>query len=321
MNYMELIKVYLNTSTLAHQTLKNYHKRLEEFCIFLSQQLQCKVDDVDLDKIYKIYNSRDEIVSHRPIDAKLLDFYLVQMVPHGYNKLLVTSNALKSFFKFFSKNYNYFDIVSKQQFNINDFKKVKKPIRILSRHEVLRFLQSLIKYSKNLERDTLLFTLLLSTGCRISEISNLRLKNIFIEDELILLEKTKSKKQRVVALRDGYGDILKAYYAENNLNNDDFLFNINGNAITRSYVTSLLDEYLLKANLPHVGIHSLRHSFATFMYEAGSESTTIQQLLGHESLLTTLIYIHPYYTRNHNIKIKENDDVYKIIAPILKKYI
>ncbi|WP_370877705.1 tyrosine-type recombinase/integrase [Paenibacillus anaericanus] len=52
-------------------------------------------------------------------------------------------------------------------------------------------------------------------------------------------------------------------------------------------------EYLLKANLPHVGFHSLRHSFATFMYEAGSESTTIQQLLGHESLLTTLIYIHP----------------------------
>jgi len=321
MNFLDLIQAHKNVSTLSKITTNKYEKYLIEFCSFLSEQLNCKPRDVELNKIYKIVNHSNNLIGYRPIDAKILDFYLVKIVPLGFNKLANVNHALKSFFRFFSENYNYSDIIPKMQFKLSDFKPVSKPRKIFSRHEVLRFLQSLITHSENLERDSLLFTLLLSTGCRISEVLNLRLKDIFWEDELILLEKTKSKKQRVICLREGYGEILKQYCSNQKLNESDFLFQVNGKPISRSDASAIMEKFIEKARLPSVTLHSFRHSFATFMYEAGSEITTVQQLLGHSSLLTTLIYVHPYFIRNLNITIKENEHVYSKIKPILQKYI
>ncbi|WP_445935917.1 tyrosine-type recombinase/integrase [Paenibacillus sp. FSL L8-0696] len=67
-------------------------------------------------------------------------------------------------------------------------------MRILSRHELLRFLHSLISHSDNMIRDTLLFSLLLTTGCRISEITELKVSDINFEDEMITILKKKKIK-------------------------------------------------------------------------------------------------------------------------------
>ena len=66
-----------------------------------------------------------------------------------------------------------------------------------------------------------------------------------------------------------------------------------------------------------VKLHSLRHSFATLMYESGSDITLIQQLLDHSELTTTKTYVHPNYIRNKNIRIKENDDIYSELKNLL----
>lgn len=309
-NFLLKIDEYNKVINLANSTKKTYTKALYSFSEFLAKKLSCSIEEVDLRKIHVIRLKSGDIFT--PLNSSLLDEFLHENVEKGNLALLYS--ALKSFFKYLYKNENFPDIVSNMKFDMKKYKKEKKPTRILSRHEILRLFHNIVSHSENLVRDVLLFSLLFSTGMRISELLNIKINDIDFESEMISLTKTKTKTARIVSLRNGFGKVIKHYISVNNLSEPDYLFTEGGDKLTPGKVRSMLTKYLESANLPFVKVHSIRHSFATHMLDAGSNVFMIQQLLGHEYISSTKIYIDPNYTRNKNIVINEQEAVYRALS-------
>jgi site-specific recombinase XerD len=308
-NLLLKIEEYNRVINLADSTKIKYVKALNSFSIFLSQKLKCGVEDIDLKRVGIIRSKSGDI--YTPIRPSLIDEFLFGNSDKNYHELVTLSSALKSFFRYLFKSGNFPDVISNLKFDMKNFNHKKKPTRMLSRHEVIRFFHSMVSHSENLFNEVVLFSLLFSTGMRISELLNLKITDIDFEREMLILEKTKTRKARVVVLRTGFSDILRYYCSINDLSKSDYLFSINGKKISSNRVRSILKVYLKKGNLPDVKIHSVRHSFATHMLDAGSSVFIVQQLLGHDLMSSTRIYIDPNYTRNKNINIKEHQTVYK----------
>lgn len=309
-NFHEEIRNYCSVNKLSEVTLSRYTTVLYEFCSYLADKLLCKPIEVNLSRIYSIRTPDNIIIGYKSIDSRIIESYLFKNVGvTNYSNLANKTHALRSFFKFLKNNRNFPDVVSGSEFKLHCYKPKTEPIRILSRHEFLRFLQSLVTYSNDLIRDTLLFGLLFSTGCRITEILTLRTSNINLTDEMFILLKTKTKVQRVIVLRQGFGQIIKEYIKTNE---SEYLFASNkqiDQPLKRKDVHDLFNKYLENAKLPIMRLHSSRHSFATFMRDAGTELFTIMELLGHEKFQSVLHYTQ-HYTRNPNIKIRQHDVVY-----------
>jgi site-specific recombinase XerD len=318
LNFPNEIKNYSAASRLSETTLKNYTGALVEFNAYLADNLKCKPSDIRLDRIYTI-KAKTKVVGYKPIDTKAIDSYLFDHLGETFSQLSIKTHALRSFFKFLKNNRNFPDVISHSEFKLSNYKPKSEPIRILSRHEFLRFLHSMVTHSDDLVRDTLLFGLLFSTGCRISEILNITSSNLNLTDEMVLLLKTKTKVQRVIVLREGFGEVIKEYIQKYRVNDAQLLFP--GKDISqpmkRSDAHKLFKSYLNKANLPPMNIHSSRHSFATFMKDEGIDLFTLMELLGHEKLQSTLHYTR-HYTRNQKIKIKQHDEVYSHLRKVLK---
>lgn len=308
-NFLLKIEEYNRIIKLEDSTKLKYVKALNLFSEFLSHKLNCKVEDIDLKKIAIIRGQNGDIFL--PINYKLLDEFLFANTDKNYYELVTLTCALKSFFRYLYRNENFPDVISNMKFNLKNYKKERKPIRILSRHEILKFFHSMVSHSENPFKEVVLFSLLFSTGMRISELLNLKICDVDFESEMLMLRKTKTKKARIVVLRNGFGAVLSHYCTINGLLESDYIFNKNGQKISRYHVRSLLKKYLEKANLPYVRIHSIRHSFATHMLDAGSSILIVQQLLGHEFISSTTTYTNPNYIRNKKITIKEHRTVYK----------
>ena len=319
MDYMIIeIERYIDRSRLADSTKKNYQDHLIQFANYLASEVDSKLNEIHLNSIYKVYSQSGMFLLNRPIDAVLLEKYFFDHTNNGYYWLRKSRSALSSFFDFLERRYAFNNPIKEANVNFKLYKKTSKPQRILGRQEILLFLHSLNRYSNNLTRDKMLFSLLLLTGCRISEILNLKVNDINAEADLLLITSTKTKVQRIVALRDNFGSLLIRFATKMNLSENDYLFYSKGKKrLSRYYVKKYLDEYLSRYGILPINIHGFRHTFATMMYESGSELLVIQQLLGHDSLSSTEMYVHPQYVRNYGMVIKENQDVYKIARQFL----
>lgn len=154
-----------------------------------------------------------------------------------------------------------------------------------------------------------MFNLFYSTGCRLSEIINMRIRDIDIEKRRVLVT-GKGDKQRYVFLTSRAIDMLGEYLPErektlkrNRIDNEDtVLINKKGKKLPLSSVHVIFDKYRLKLGLtkkftPHV----FRHSFATHLLDNDTDIRVVQALLGHESIGTTQVYTHVTGTRLENV--------------------
>lgn len=315
--FIEIDK-YIQCSDLTTTTKATNKKHLEYFVYFLAARTNTDYKLLHLEKIYVLKDSNNRIIMSLPIKAQLVDDFFKSQIDRGYWSLYKSKSALSSFFQYLNRQYDFENIMLQMKFRIDDYKPMPKSTKILSRHDIIKFLQSIVFHSKDLKRDMLMFTILLHTGCRISELLNMRVCDINPESETVLLEKTKTKRQRYLVLREGYGDILEKYCEQEGRQLTDYIFlNSKKGKMNRSSFLKLFKYYLSKSNLSYVKIHSLRHSFATHMFESGASNLIIQQLLGHSSLQSTEIYIHPNYTRNSAVKIPENEFVYQEIEHLI----
>ena len=147
-------------------------------------------------------------------------------------------------------------------------------------------------------RNRAIVEVMYSCGLRVSEVVSLRISNLFLQEEYIMVE-GKGSKQRLVPISETAITLIRDYLAvrgDVNVKSDaeDILF-LNRR---RSGMSRVMIFYIVKDLCEHCGIHknisphSLRHSFATHMLEGGANIRAIQQLLGHESISTTEIYVH-----------------------------
>lgn len=169
---------------------------------------------------------------------------------------------------------------------------------VLSIEEIDRMIAA-INYDKNeaLRNETIIETLY-GSGLRVSELTGLRISRIYLEEGYIRIE-GKGDKQRLVPLSPRSISLIREYIAQRATmkikpGNEDYLFlNRRGAAMSRVMVFYLIRDLAAAAGIDKtVSPHTLRHSFATHLLEGGANLRAIQEMLGHESIATTEIYVH-----------------------------
>lgn len=175
---------------------------------------------------------------------------------------------------------------------------VDRPIREKALPEVLseEEVSAILKVTTNLKHRAILMTIY-SAGLRVSELINLKIKDIDSNRMQIRIEQSKGKKDRYTVLSKKTLEILRAYVKREK----PFLYLFEGFGSTESKplkYSSRSIQAILKKSLELAGVkkkatvHTLRHSFATHLLEHGTDLRYIQSLLGHESPKTTQVYTH-----------------------------
>lgn len=139
---------------------------------------------------------------------------------------------------------------------------------------------------------------LYGSGLRVSELTGLRLSRLSLQDGFLLVE-GKGSKQRIVPLSPVAISLIESYMEQRihgpvKPDSSDILFlNRRGGAMSRVMVFYIIRDLAEAAGITHhVSPHTLRHSFATHLLEGGANLRAIQEMLGHESIATTEIYLH-----------------------------
>jgi integrase len=312
------IKQYHSQSGYSEGYKCIINRRLDEFICYLAEVTNTTRQDLHLEKIYETVNVSGETLFYSQLDAGLIDQYFQDHLHKSYSWLEESKRALQSFFRYLYRKYDFPILTDQILFNVDDHKQKpqKKDKYVPTRHDLLRFLQELLKTSSFVERDTLFFLMLISTGSRPSEILKVKLNEIDLINETVYCKKTKNNSSKFIILRSGFGSVLERYILKNNLKGEDFLFNDNGIPMSLKDYQEVFKTFLKRANVPFTTLHKLRHSFATIMAESGAEVTVIQQLLGHKKIHSTSNYIDPNYIRNLGMELKVNKEVYKCIRNI-----
>ena len=147
-------------------------------------------------------------------------------------------------------------------------------------------------------RNRAIIEILFSCGLRVSELTNLKLSNLYIEEQYIRVM-GKGSKERLVPISPRALDELNYWFADRNVmkikpGEEDYVFlNRHGHHLTRTMILIMIKRYAVEAGIKKtISPHTLRHSFATSLLEGGADLRAIQAMLGHESIGTTEIYTH-----------------------------
>lgn len=167
---------------------------------------------------------------------------------------------------------------------------------VLSVKEVEAILSSVdVSSSKGL-RDRAMLEMLYACGLRVSELLDLKISDIFSKEGFIRVT-GKGDKQRVVPVGESALDALSAYFPERPMpagGCEDIVFlSGRGKRMSRVYVFKMVKAQAIAAGVDkEISPHTFRHSFATHLIENGADLRAVQEMLGHESILTTEIYTH-----------------------------
>lgn len=168
---------------------------------------------------------------------------------------------------------------------------------VLSIDEVNRLLD--FNPKNNFEfRDRCILEMLYSTGLRISELVNLKLENVNIEESFVKVM-GKGSKERIVPFNDITTEYLDKYIREvrpkmlKKVQSDYLFLNNHGKNLSRQAVFKMIKKRAGEANIDkNISPHTLRHTFATHLLLGGADIRFIQELLGHSDVSTTEIYTH-----------------------------
>ena len=254
---------------------------------------------------YMKYLHREKTQFGTPFKKKSIEGYL---------------SNLKSFFDYLYKHElvltNVMENMSIKQSGI------KKQKTMFSQEEINTFLNSISIDDVGGLRDRALFELMYSSALRISETLKLQLKDINLTHRTLIVRLGKGRKDRYVPfsntalqfllkyIKDGRSNYLTA----KNKGNEDCLFLNHSGILTYRVLKTRFLNYLKDCGLDDKGLsfHSVRHSTATHLLEAGASIRYVQELLGHESLATTQIYTVPMFD-----SVKK---VYKMFHPRENEY-
>lgn len=228
--------------------------------------------------LYVLKNVPADSLSYERLRSYIL--YCVNELKISENQLHSRLNAIK---------FYYEQVLNKQKFTA-EIPRPKKPStlpKVLSEKEVLKIFDA-VKNDKHL----LMLELCYGMGLRVSEIVKLKVSDINSHRMQVLVEGAKGKKDRYVPLPASVLQRLRTYYRAYRPNKYLFEGQYGGQYSIRS-VQAVFKAAMAKArvNKP-VGIHGLRHSYATHLLEAGTDMTFIQRLLGHRDIKTTQRYAH-----------------------------
>lgn len=253
---------------------------------------------------YKEYLKSKDI---RDTDYKFIRSYLTYLFDRKYEKKTISRHisTLRSFYKYLLEE----KVIKKNPMTLISNPKLDKKLPNFLYYDELEVLLNIPDKSTTLGlRDALILELLYSTGIRVSELINIKMKDINRSDKKILIM-GKGSKERYVLYGEVLDHLLDTYIKESrdklNKNSDYLILNKNGNQITDRGIRLIISKILKKGEIDyHVSPHTLRHTFATHMLENGADLKSVQELLGHENLSTTQVYTHVTNERLRSVYLK-----------------
>jgi site-specific recombinase XerD len=247
------------------------------------------------------------LINHKPAD-ELTPEHLRRYLVHCFEKLKLTENTLHS--RINALKFYYEQVLGREKF-FWEIPRPKKPFilpKLLNEAELTKLFNAL----SNKKHKAMLFTAY-SSGLRVSEIVNLKIADIDSVRMQILVQRAKGKKDRYVNLSPLLLDILRKYIKDYKPRPTVYLFESEQTltAYPSRTVQQIFSNAKEKAGIKkEVGIHSLRHSFATHLLDKGTDIRFIKDLLGHFDIKTTERYLHVSKKQLVNI-ISPFDDLWK----------
>lgn len=283
----EFIDYLKNVRNYSSHTCKNYYKDLIEYGTFLKvENLDYSDMNYDLSLNYLVFlNKRKD--SKATISRKLSSLrsfykYLVKNEKVKTNPFLLVSSPKKE--KRIPKFINYNDM--DEIFNVPD---INTPIGL---------------------RDRLILEILYSSGIRVSELVNIKIKDIDFSNRTILIL-GKGNKERMVSFDEYALDIMNLYMKNSrntlleSISSEYLVVGKKQSKLTTRRVEQIVDDIIKKTSLKlNVTPHMFRHTFATHLLDNGCDLLAVQELLGHESLATTEIYTHVSNEHLRNVYLK-----------------
>ncbi len=230
-----------------------------------------------------------QVLKKKPVNELTTDD-LKRYLVYCYEKLHLTENTLHS--RINAIKFYYEQVLGREKF-FWEIPRPKKPLllpKVLGEEELGKLFKALV----NIKHKAMLFTAY-SAGLRVSEVAALKIKDIDSGRMQILIEQAKVKKDRYVTLSPVLLDILRSYITNYKPKPLIYLFESEqtGTAYPTRTIQRIFQLAKGKAGIrKEVGIHSLRHSFATHLLEKGTDIRYIKDLLGHFDIRTTERYLH-----------------------------
>ena len=204
-------------------------------------------------------------------------------------------STLKTFFNFLVLE----KLISDSPIENIDYPKIDSKIPlVLSTDEIDKIISSAFSKKYGL-RNQAIIEIMYSCGLRVSELTEMKISNIFFDESLIKIL-GKGNKERFIPLSSIAKKLLYNYikYNRKKLSYDkqsvDIVFlNNRGKKLTRVMVYNIINDAALEAKInKKISPHTLRHSFATHLIENGADIISIQKMMGHENVVTTEKYLH-----------------------------
>ena len=204
-------------------------------------------------------------------------------------------SSIKSFFDFLERENR----IARTPCDVLDAPKIQKYLPVvLSVEEVEAIINSVDLSKPEGHRNKAMLEMLYSCGLRVSELITLKISDLFFDERFIRV-KGKGSKQRLIPVGDYAVNAVTLYLEQRRTlpvarGSEDYLFlNRRGKPLTRQMVFKIVNDAAAAAGIGKtISPHTFRHSFATHLVENGADLRVVQQMLGHESILTTEIYTH-----------------------------
>ncbi len=278
-----------------------YKKEIKSFLNFISLEKGLSKNtkesyEFDLVKLAE-YLSKENI-SFTEVNLKILVSFFDMLSSLG-----LTSSTRSRYISSYRTFYKYMQSVNKVEVNYAENLDLPKKDRdlpdTLTIDDIVLIIDSIDENSKMGLRDKSMIEMLYSCGLRVSELINLKVKDIYFEEQYVRVM-GKGSKERIVPYGDKAAGILELYLSKlrpflfKPEKSGNFMFlNSKGTKLSRMGVWLIIKKHseILDKEI-HVHPHLFRHSFATHLIEGGADLRIVQELLGHSDISTTQIYTH-----------------------------
>jgi integrase/recombinase XerD len=281
----------------------DWHSAIKGFQSYLKLEKSLSKNSIeaysrDIDKLYQFADSQIDKLKPENITLTHLRLFIVWinelgMIPSSQARIL---SGIKSFYKYLLME----DLIKSDPSELLEAPKIQRKLPdTLSYPEINKLIDAIDVSKPEGGRNKAILEVLYGSGLRVSELTELKLSNLYLDIEFIKVT-GKGSKERLVPIGASAVKALKIWIENIRVHvpikkgEEDIVFlNRRGSRISRVYIFMVIKQLAILTGINKtISPHTFRHSFATHLVEGGADLRAVQEMLGHESITTTEIYTH-----------------------------